>query len=328
MNIIETHDLTKEFNGFTAVDGVNFSVEGSEIFGFLGPNGAGKTTTINMLTTLLTPTRGTAIVNGYDIVKEQNDVRKSIGIVPQEIVLENVLTARENLEFHGAIYGVSRREINERIPLLLDLIDLKDRADSKVKTFSSGMKRRLEIVKAFLHKPGIIFMDEPTQGLDPQTRRAMWDYITRLNNEEGVTIFLTTHYLEEADHLCKRVGIIDYGKILDLDTPLNLKAKIGRGVIIEFGVSGKVKEFLRRVEKDCECKAKILENSFIRIIAKQEDVVLPKLFKFAEELDIAIQSLSVREPTLEDIFIHYTGREIREERAADIAKAVMRKMVK
>ncbi|MFQ6105650.1 MAG: DUF4162 domain-containing protein, partial [Candidatus Hydrothermarchaeaceae archaeon] len=194
--------------------------------------------------------------------------------------------------------------------------------------FSGGMKRRLEIVKAFLHKPSIIFMDEPTQGLDPQTRRAMWDYITRLNEEEGVTIFLTTHYMEEADHLCERVGIIDYGKIIDLDTPLNLKAKIGKGVLIEFGVSGKVTEFLRKVEKNCECEVKILENNSIRIVAKEEEVVLPKLFKFAEGLGIVIQSLSAREPTLDDVFIHYTGREIREEKASNITKAVVRKIMK
>jgi ABC-2 type transport system ATP-binding protein len=327
MKIIETFDLTKEFNGLVAVDRVNFSVERGEIFGFLGPNGAGKTTTINMLCTLLTPTSGTAIVNGFDIIEEPHEVRRSIGIVPQEVVLESDLTARENLEFHGALYNVSGEEMRDRIPGLLDLVELSDRADDKVMTFSGGMKRRLEVVKAFLHKPTMIFMDEPTLGLDPQTRRVIWDQIQRLNKEEKTTIFLTTHYMEEADYLCDRIGIIDYGKILDLDTSPNLKDKIGEGDIIDMKVSGKVDAFLKEVEKT-GCSFKKREDNFIRLMAPKGETVLPKIIRLAERRGIAIESLSVREPTLEDVFIHYTGREIREERAESGAITLMLKKLK
>lgn len=328
MNIIETIDLTKEFNGLTAVDGINFSVKKGEIFGFLGPNGAGKTTTINMLITLLLPTKGTAIVNGFDIIESPDDVRRSIGIVPQDVVLESELSARENLEFHAALYEVSKEEMEKRIPVLLDLIELRGREDSKVKTFSGGMKRRLEVVKAFLHRPDIIFMDEPTQGLDPQSRRVVWDHISRLNKEEGVTIFLTTHYMEEADYLCDRIGIIDYGKILDLDSPSNLKDKIGKGELLDIRVSDKADEFLDYMRGKCEFEVKTKDGNFLQIHTPKEEVILPKIVRSAEKLGITIESLSVRKPTLEDVFIHYTGREIREEHAKNATKEFVRRMFK
>ena len=324
MKIIEIHDLTKEFNGLTAVDKINFSVEKGEIFGFLGPNGSGKTTTINMLATLLLPTSGTATVNGFDIIKNPHEVRKSIGIVPQEVVLENDLTARENLEFHGALYGVAKKDMEDSIPDLLDLVELEDRADDRVITFSGGMKRRLEVVKAFLHTPTLIFMDEPTLGLDPQTRRVIWEQIQRLKKEENTTVFLTTHYMEEADYLCDRIGIIDYGKILDLDTPSNLKHKIGEGDIIDMRVSGDIDSILKKLEKE-GCSLKKREDNFIRLMALRGEDVLPKIVRLAEREGITIESLSIHEPTLEDVFIHYTGREIREEKAESGIKAVLKK---
>jgi ABC-2 type transport system ATP-binding protein len=326
MNIIETHDLTREFNGLTAVDRVSFSVKKGEIFGFLGPNGAGKSTTINMLTTLLLPTGGTALVDGYDIVEEQDQVRRSIGIVPQDMVLENELTARENLIFHGEVYGMSRHEIEERIPDLLKLVELEGREDSRVKTFSGGMKRRLEIVKSFLHQPDIIFMDEPTTGLDPQSRRVVWDHINYLNKEEGVTIFLTTHYMDEADYLCDRIGIMDFGRLLDLDTPRNLKKKIGAGDLIDIGFSGDGDAFVKMVEARCDCEVRERSKSHLKVSAKKEEVSLAKLIKLADEAGVTIDSLSVREPTLEDVFIHYTGRAIREQSAENISKAVLRRL--
>ncbi len=312
MKIIETHELTKEFNGLVAVDKVTFSVERGEIFGFLGPNGAGKTTTIKMLTTLLLPTSGKAYISGFDVVREAAQVRRRIGLVPQRIVLEGDLTARENLLFHGMLYGLSRREVEAKIPELLELVGLKERADSKVKTFSGGMKRRLELVKVLVHEPEVIFLDEPTVGLDPQTRRKIWEYIQILNRERGVTIFLTTHYLEEADYLCDRICIIDYGKILDIDTPQRLKDKIGEGDIIEMEVSKAGKKFAEMLAKECSCEIKEAEENKITIAARRGEYALKEIFSVAGKLGVEVTSISIREPSLEDVFIHYTGRSIRE----------------
>lgn len=324
MNIIETFDLTKEFNGLKAVDRVNFSVKKGEIYGFLGPNGAGKTTTINMLTTLLIPTSGTARVNGYDILENPMEVRRSIGIVPQEVVLENDLTARENLEFHAELYRVPKKEASERISELIHLAGLDNRIDDKVATYSGGMKRRLEVVKAFLHNPGIIFMDEPTQGLDPQTRRVLWDHIKFLNRERRVTIFLTTHYMEEADYLCDRVGIIDHGQILAADTPEKLKHMIGKGDLIDVRVDN-VEVFIEELK---EYHPEALKNGNVRLRAEKGEDVLPKILKLSQRKGLTLSSISLREATLEDVFIHYTGREIRDERGDGFSAAFIRKMVK
>lgn len=225
-------ELTKIFNGeVTAVDNISFTVEEGEIFGFLGPNGAGKTTTLNMLATLLRPTSGTAIVNGFDIHEDPDSVRRNIGFVFQDPTLDTELTGRENLDFHGRLYGLSKKEREERIAEILEVVQLSDRADVFVKTYSGGMKRRLEIARGLLHYPKVLFLDEPTLGLDPQTRRAIWDYIQKLNRKHNVTIILTTHYTEEADHLCDRIQIIDFGKIVALDTPENLKATLEGDIV-------------------------------------------------------------------------------------------------
>jgi len=316
VEIIETYELTKEFNGLVAVDKVTFSVKRGEIFGFLGPNGAGKTTTINMLTTLLLPTSGRAYISGFDVVREAAQVRRRIGLVPQEVVLEGDLTAKQNLLFHGMLYGMSRREVEEKIPELLELVGLKERADSKVRTFSGGMKRRLELVKVLVHEPEVIFLDEPTIGLDPQTRRKIWEYIQMLNRERGVTIFLTTHYMEEADYLCDRICIIDHGRILDIDTPRKLKDRIGEGDIIEVEVSGEGERFAEMLAKECGCQIKKVEGRSITVSAKRGEYALKEIFSLADRLRVEVTSISVREPTLEDVFIHYTGRSIREETTA------------
>jgi len=321
--IIETFDLTKEFNGLVAVDSINLEVKEGEIFGFLGPNGAGKTTTINMLCTLIKPTKGTALVNGYDIIEQPNEVRKSIGIVPQDSVLESELTARENLKFHAELYKVPKNEIEKRIKECLKLVGLEKRANDKVATFSGGMRRRLEIVRAFLHKPRIIIMDEPTIGLDPQTRRKIWEYILDLNREERVTIFLTTHYMEEADFLCHRVGIIDFGKLLACDTPSKLKDMLGSQDIIDIEIT-KHREFLKAVS---DMNPRIIEGKKVRIGGKGEEII-PKIIKIAEKINAKILHLSVREPTLEDVFIHYTGRAIRESTEDMRSKVVIRRFIK
>jgi ABC-2 type transport system ATP-binding protein len=232
MSIIEVKELTKVFNGdVTAVDNISFTVEEGEIFGFLGPNGAGKTTTLNMLATILRPTSGTALVNGFDIHDDPDSVRRSIGFVFQDPTLDTELTGRENLDFHGRLYGLKKKERQERIEEILKVVQLTDRADAFVKTYSGGMKRRLEIARGLLHYPKVLFLDEPTLGLDPQTRRAIWDYIIKLNQEQNITIILTTHYTEEADHLCNRIQIIDFGKIVANDTPETLKATLKGDVI-------------------------------------------------------------------------------------------------
>ena len=231
--IISVSKLTKKYNGFTAVDAVSFSVQKGEIFAFLGPNGAGKTTTIKMLTTLLTPTSGNISVNGYDPEKDQNDVRKSFGIVFQDPSLDDELTARENLDFHGVLYSVPSDVRKTRIEELLTFVELWDRKDSFVKTFSGGMKRRLEIARGLLHHPKIFFLDEPTIGLDPQTRNKLWAYIKELNKKEGITIFFTTHYIEEAEKVADTVAVIDHGKILTKGTPAQLKQETGSKTLEE-----------------------------------------------------------------------------------------------
>ncbi len=263
ISIIEVKELTKIFNGdVKAVDSISFSVEEGELFGFLGPNGAGKTTTLNLLATLLRPTSGTAIVNGNDILKNPDAVRRSIGFVFQDPTLDIELTGRENLDFHGRIYGLKSDVRQNRIKEMLEIVQLTDRADKLVKTYSGGMKRRLEIARGLLHYPKVLFLDEPTLGLDPQTRRAIWEHIQRLNREENITIILTTHYTEEADFLCNRIQIIDYGKIVALDTPEALKARLeGDIVSLTFKESGsllkaqplfKSKEWVRRMDAVAE----------------------------------------------------------------------------
>lgn len=230
---IRVNNLTKSFDDFVAVDGISFTIESGEIFGLLGPNGAGKTTTISMLSTMLTPTSGTATVNGHDIVTDEDGVRKSIGIVFQDQSLDEELTAYENMDFHGRLYRIPPGEVRrKRIDELLTLVGLEDRKDDLVKTYSGGMRRRLEIARGgLLHEPKVLFLDEPTLGLDPQTRNHLWEYIEQLNNEKGITIILTTHYMEEADRLCDRVAIIDHGTIVALDTAENLKSSIGGDVV-------------------------------------------------------------------------------------------------
>ena len=231
MDIITTNNLTRKFNDFTAVDHITFSVQKGEIFGFLGPNGAGKTTTIKMLTTLLNVTEGSAEVAGFSIMKNRSKVRQNIGVVFQEPALDTELTGKENLDFHARMYAMSKEKRKERINDVLQLVDLDEKKNILVKNYSGGMKRRLEIARGLMHYPTVLFLDEPTLGLDTQTRRAIWEYIKKMNKEENTTIFLTTHYMDEAEYLCDRVGIIDRGKIIIIDSTTNLKNSVGNDVI-------------------------------------------------------------------------------------------------
>lgn len=320
--IVQTFNLTKKFNGNVAVDHINFSVHKGEIFGLLGPNGAGKSTAIKMLCTLLRPTEGTATVAGYDIVEKPDEVRKHIGLSQQETVLDIDLSAYENLELRAKFYGISKEERKERIWKLLEIIGLQDRARDQVKTYSSGMRRRLQIVRAFVHRPELLILDEPTLGLDPQTRRAIWDHIQYLNKEEGITIMLTTHYLEEADHLCNRVGIIDFGKIVALDSPINLKNFIGNDVI-EASLSS-VNEGIIAAFQGLDGVHKVIagENDMRLYVAKGEEI-MPRMIEIADARNIKVQSISMHKPSLEDVFIHYTGRRIREEAGSGSGRIAM-----
>lgn len=303
--IIDVDNLTKKFGDFVAVDHVNFDVKSGEVFGFLGPNGAGKTTTISMLVTLLAPTEGHATVSGYDIVSQQDEVRHSIGIVFQEPSLDERLTAAENLEFHAVLYNMPASERDDRIRHVLDMVQLSDRADDRVERFSGGMKRRLEIARGLLHTPRVLFLDEPTIGLDPQTRRHMWDYIRDLREREDITIFLTTHYMEEAE-FADRIAIMDHGEIVALDTPAALKKRVG-GDVVTVRTS------------DIQTDAGAIESQFDVNVQQQDETLRFEVAdgesfipQFVREFSGTIQTISLRQPTLDDVFLKLTGRTIRD----------------
>jgi ABC-2 type transport system ATP-binding protein len=315
-NAIDVEGLVKRFGEFTAVDGISFHVKEGEVFGLLGPNGAGKTTTISIITTIISRTSGTVKLYGQDIDHNKDKARQAIGIVFQDPSLDDELTARENLDFHARLYGVKenrRRIIND----MLRLVELMDKADKQVKTFSGGMKRRLEIARGFIHKPKILFLDEPTLGLDPQTRRNIWEYIQRLNKKEGLTIVLTTHYLEEADLLCDRIAIIDHGKIIRMGTPEELKASLG-GDVIRLEVQKKA-ELMNILKKDGFVETIKESSTGLEITTHDGSKAIPKIMQIADSHGVVIDSATLKRPSLEDVFINLTGKSIREE-AAD-AKA-------
>jgi len=311
MNVIEVKKLTKKFDNVVAVDGISFEVRKGEIFGFLGPNGAGKSTTISILATLLDPTSGEARINNFSVLEDRNDVRKSIGLVFQDPSLDDRLTAEENLRFHARLYGVLPKEYKERVDEVLELVELKDRRNDIVRTFSGGMKRRLEIARGLIHYPAVLFLDEPTIGLDPQTRAHLWEYILKLKKEKEMTIFMTTHYMNEAEY-CDRIAVIDHGKIVALDTPTNLKKKIG-GDIIRMKSAEKEK-LEEEIKKKYNLKVKEGEGGSVQIEVENAETFMPRLFN---ELDSKIESIELRRPTLDDVFLSLTGRMIREEHASE-----------
>jgi ABC-2 type transport system ATP-binding protein len=302
---ITVEGLEKRFGDVHAVRGVDFDVRAGETFGFLGPNGAGKSTTINMLCTLLRPTGGRATVAGFDVVAERDDVRREIGLVFQDMTLDTYLTGAQNLRFHGQLYGVPAAELEVRMRQVLELVALWDRRDKEVTTYSGGMKRRLEIARGLLHSPRVLFLDEPTVGLDPQTRASIWEYLDQLRRQEDLTIFLTTHYMDEAEH-CDRIAIMDAGQIVALDTPQALKAAIGT-------------DRVRLVTADDRAAAAAIAGRFgIEVSTTPDGLVLqvadgeafvPRLLA---DLGVAVRSVSVTRPTLDDVFMAYTGRTIRD----------------
>lgn len=305
-HILEVKDLKKKYKDKEAVKGVRFNVEKGEIFGFLGPNGAGKSTTINMLSTIIQPSGGEAFVNGYDDVKEKNKVRASIGLIFQENTLDEKLTANENLKLHCKFYGVPKEKREERIQEVLEIVDLSDKRKNIVETFSGGMKRRLEIARGLLHYPRVLFLDEPTVGLDPQTRDHIWEYILRLKEKAGITIFLTTHYMDEAE-ICDRVAVMDHGELIALDTPDALKTNVG-GDIIEIETTDN-DEAEKMIKETYGHEVKRTGEKLTFNVEKGNEF----LVRFVKEFPIDILTVNLRRPTLNDVFLQLTGREIREE---------------
>ena len=311
---IEIKFLTKSFGDVTAVNNISLSVKNGEIFGFLGPNGAGKSTTIMILTTLLKPTSGQALISGFDVATNAKQVRQNIGYVQQETTVDEYLTGRENLLLQAKLNHIPKNEIDKRIDEILTLIELTDKQDKTVVTYSGGMRKRLDIAGGLLHRPKVLFLDEPTVGLDIQTRRKIWQYIKKIHDEFKMTIFLTTHYMEEADQLCDRIGIIDDGKIQVIDSPENLKKAMGNEVISIIFEEGENRDsFLSELEK-IEFVNKInKDESKLTLFASNGTEVIPKIFYISSKLNIKITSISLTQPTLDDVFISYTGHEIRDD---------------
>src|SRR5438132_4545763 len=307
--VIQVQDLIKQFGNFTAVAGISFAVYPGEIFGFLGPNGAGKTTTINMLATFLKPTSGTAVLAGHDVLQEPNLVRQAIGMVFQDPSLDDRLTGEENLIFHAMLYNIPRKLRAERMKQVLDIVGLADRRQAIVRTYSGGMKRRLEIARGLLHYPKVLFLDEPTAGLDPQTRNAMWEHVRKLRDEIGITVFMTTHYLDEAEN-CDRIAIIDHGKIQALDSPAALKRRVGGDVIIIAGDPALQNDLANRYGVNVQK----VDGQFHFQVDRGAEFVPRVVMDFKDR----VQSIQIKHPSLDDVFLQLTGRAIREEEGSQL----------
>ena len=312
--MIEAKGLTKVFGSLVAVDHVSFTVGEGEVFGFLGPNGAGKTTTINMLITLLKPTEGEAWVAGFSVLDEPNEVRKRISVVFQEPALDRHLTGWENLWIHGRMYGIERAELRERIKRALRLVELERWANVVVKKYSGGMIRRLELARTLICDPEVLFLDEPTLGLDPHSRACIWEYIEAMRRDEGITVFLTTHYMDEADRLCDRIAIIDRGRIIACGAPGELKSSIGMGVIyVQLAQPWMASDLVKAVEDEgLAHEVRLARRGCLALFVEDAPTTIPRVFELASRLGLQIREVSYRMPTLDDVFLHLTGRGLRE----------------
>jgi ABC-2 type transport system ATP-binding protein len=311
-NIIEARGLLKRYGNLEAVKGLSFAIRRGEIFGFLGPNGAGKTTTISMLSCLLEPTEGTAMVAGHDVVKAPNEVKRRIGLVPQELALYPTLSARDNLDYFGRIYGLRGRALRQRVDEMLEMVTLTERAKAAVKTYSGGMKRRLNIAAGMLHCPEVLFLDEPTVGVDPQSRNAIFEHVEQLRGE-GMTVLYTTHYMEEAERLCDRVAIIDEGRIVALDTPRKLIADLGGGIIHLGVVNGKMDEkLIGQIRSLPEVESATRFDGKVKVETAHAQEALVHLLELFSRTATHITALQVLEPNLETVFLHLTGKQLRE----------------
>jgi ABC-2 type transport system ATP-binding protein len=312
IDAIEVDGLTKRFGDFTAVDHISFRVNQGEVFGLLGPNGAGKSTLIRMLTTLVPPTSGVARVNGFDVAREANEVRKSIGVIPQAMTTDQDLTAEENMGIFAKLYGLSSTERKRAVKELLKAVDLEQWADKPVKMFSGGMRRRLEIARGLVHQPKIFFLDEPTTGLDPVSRVAVWEMLARLKRERSLTILVTTHYMDEADRLCDRIAIVDHGKLAALDSPLKLKTSIPGNNIVEASFSSVPPGWLEKLRSLPDVAEVKGEQDIFRISSLNGPQTTVALMEAARAAGITVNSLSVQSTTLDDVFVHYTGHQLRD----------------
>ena len=330
MYAVETKSLSKIYGtGIKAVDEVSIQVNDGEIFGFLGPNGAGKSTTIMILTTLLKPTSGTAHVAGLDVVTQAKKVREKIGYVQQESTVDEYLTGRENLVLQGKLNHIQKDLVKKRVDELLELVELSDRQNDSVITYSGGMRKRLDIAGGLLHRPKVLFLDEPTLGLDIQTRYKIWEYIKRIHKEFEMSIFLTTHYMEEADRLCDNISIIDYGKIKVTGSPKSLKNALGNEVVVfEINSDTKLENLLSELKKISLVKDIKANGEEVTIFSSSGDQVMPKIFEVSANLGIKIETISLTRPTLDDVFLSYTGRELRDENGGYNRKKEREKMRK
>lgn len=313
MAAIEVEKLTKRFNAFTAVDALSFNVQDGEIFGLLGPNGAGKSTLIRMLTTLIPPTEGTALINGFDVVRQQNEVRHCIGVIPQAMTSDLDLSAEENMNIFAKLYGVPRSRRSQIIRELLRAVELEKWANHPVKHLSGGMRRRLEIARGLVHEPKIFFLDEPTTGLDPTSRIAVWEMLVNIKKQRDLTILLTTHYMDEADRLCDRIAIVDHGKLMALDSPMKLKASIPAASFLEVSFSAVPVAWLDTLQQLPNVESIIVHDQIFRIASHNGPRTTVELMEAARRAGIEVSSLSVQSTTLDDVFTHYTGRQLRDE---------------
>jgi len=309
---VEVDQLTKRFGAFCAVDSLSFSVNHGEVFGLLGPNGAGKSTLIRMLTTLVPPSGGVARVNGFDIVRNPNDVRQSIGVIPQAMTSDLDLSPVENLSIFAKLYGISRAKRQTVIKELLKAVDLEQWADKPVKTFSGGMRRRLEIARGLVHEPRIFFLDEPTTGLDPVSRAAVWNMLAKLKRERDLTIIITTHYMDEADKLCDRIAIVDHGKLVALDTPPKLKATVPGKNVLEISFASQPPGWLETVKALPSISEAKASGHSMRLTTDNGPRATLEVMEAARQAGVAVDALSVQSTTLDDLFVHYTGHQLRD----------------
>jgi ABC-2 type transport system ATP-binding protein len=312
VNAIEVQDVVKRFGDFTAVKGITFAVAEGEIFGLLGPNGAGKSTLIRMLTTLLVPTSGRALVNGFDVVKQSDGVRKSIGVIPQAMTSDLELSVEENLIIFAKLYGVPRQKRERLITDLLAAVELTQWRGKQVRHLSGGMRRRVEIARGLVHEPRIFFLDEPTTGLDPVSRVAVWEMLQKIKSERNLTVLLTTHYMDEADRLCDRTAIVDHGELKALDSPLKLKASIPGRNVLDVSFSARPAGWTARLQALPEVESVVEHDEVFRIASRNGPATTLALMAAAGQAGVTIQSLSVQSTSLDDVFVHYTGRALRD----------------
>jgi len=312
MNAIDVRNIVKTFGDFTAVKGITFTVDEGEIFGLLGPNGAGKSTLIRMMTTLLPPTSGTAMVNGFDVVKQADGVRRSIGVIPQAMTSDLELSVEENLLIFAKLYGVPREKRARLIAGLLQAVELTQWAKKQVKNLSGGMRRRVEIARGLVHEPRVFFLDEPTTGLDPVSRVGVWEMLQRIKQQRDLTVLLTTHYMDEADKLCDRIAIVDHGELKALDSPMKLKTSIPGRNVIEVSFSLTPPDWRATLERLPDVESVTGEENLFRIASANGPATTMALMETAARANILVHSLSIQSTTLDDVFVHYTGRALRD----------------